>query len=69
MTPQQLAENINRYFPTRRAFIECFNMYVEFEALNETTLSRQLSGRIGLGSGWKAAYTLIFEQWEDRPPL
>jgi len=69
MTPEQLATNIARHFLTRRAFIECFNKYAGFEALNETTLSRQLSGRIGLGNGWKAAYTLIFERWDDRPPL
>lgn len=60
MTPQQLSNNIARHFPTRREFIENFNLLAE-AGLNETTLSRQLSGRIGLGMGWKAAYTLFFD--------
>jgi len=66
MTQQQLATNIARHFPTRRAFVEELNFQAEFNALDETTLSRQLSGRIGLGNGWKAAYTLFFERWERR---
>ena len=60
MTPEQLATNIARHYPTKRAFIEDFNRRTEV-GLDETTLSRQLSGRIGLGMGWKAAYTLFFE--------
>ena len=60
MTPQQLSDNIARHFPTRRAFIEDFNLRTEV-GLDETTLSRQLSGRIGLGKGWIAAYTLFFD--------
>lgn len=60
MTPQKLSENIARHFPTKRAFIEEFNLRTEV-GLDETTLSRQLSGRIGLGMGWKAAYTLFFD--------
>jgi hypothetical protein len=60
MTTEQLSANIARHFSTRRAFIEDFNLRTEV-GLDETTLSRQLSGRIGLGKGWVAAYTLFFE--------
>lgn len=66
MTPQQLSDNIARHFPTRRAFIEELNFHAEFNALDETTLSRQLSGKIGLGNGWRVAYTLFFERCERR---
>lgn len=59
MTPQQLSDKIARHYPTRRAFLEEFNLCTEV-GLDETTLSRQLSGGIGLGMGWKAAYTLFF---------
>ena len=60
MTPQQLSDNIATHFKTRREFIEDFNLRTEV-GLNETTLSRQLSGKIGLGKGWVAAYTLFFD--------
>ena len=60
MTPQQLSDNIARHFPTRRAFMEDFNLRTEV-GLDETTLSRQLSAKIGLGKGWTAAYTLFFD--------
>ena len=60
MTIEQLSTNIARHFPTRRAFIADFNLRTD-NTLDETTLSRQLSGRIGLGNGWKAAYTLFFD--------
>jgi len=60
MTSQQLSDNISTHFPTRRAFIDDFNLRTDV-GLDETTLSRQLSGKIGLGKGWIAAYTLFFD--------
>jgi hypothetical protein len=68
MTTDPLTANIARFFPTHRAFIAAFNWYAGFEALNETTLSRQLSGRVALSNGWKAAYAIVFERWYDYPP-
>ena len=62
MTTEQLSANIARHFSTRRAFIEAINLQAEFGALNETTLSRQLSGRVALSNGWRVAYTLFFER-------
>jgi hypothetical protein len=62
MTTEQLSANIARHFPTRRAFIEAINLQAEFKALNETTLSRQLSGRVAMSNGWRVAYTLFFER-------
>lgn len=59
MTTEQLKQQITANYPTRRAFIVAFNDAAGFAALNESILSRQLSGRVALSIGWQAAYTLF----------
>ena len=60
MTTEKLLSLIQARFETRRAFIVAFNE-ASGEELDETTLSRQLSGKIALSAGWRAAYTLFFK--------
>lgn len=52
-------KSLTARFPTNRAFIEAFNAAAGFEALDETVLSRQLSGKRNLSKAWKAAYKLF----------
>ena len=60
MHTEKLLSLIQARFETRRAFIVAFNE-ASGEELDETTLSRQLSGKIALSAGWRAAYTLFFK--------
>ena len=60
MTKETLKTAIDGAFETRRAFIAAFNETAGVDALDETTLSRQLSGRIALSGGYAAAYGLFF---------
>ena len=59
MTTEYLKEQIAAHYPTRRAFSVAFNDAAGFAALNESILSRQLSGRVALSVGWQAAYTIF----------
>lgn len=52
---------IEARYKSKRAFIIAFNQKAGFEALDETALSRQLSERVALSNGWKAAYKLFFD--------
>ena len=60
MTTEQLKATIEARYQSKRAFVADFNETVEFAALDETTLSRQLSGNIGISKFAAAAYTLFF---------
>lgn len=61
MSRDQLKTQIEARFQSKRAFVLAFNEKVKFEAIDETTLSRQLSGRVKLSHGWQAAYILFFQ--------
>lgn len=60
MTTTEIKENIYTHFKTNREFIKDFNQRTGV-GLNETTLSRQLSGKIRIGKGWMAAYIFFFD--------
>lgn len=60
MTTETIKANIEARYKSKRAFILAFNE-ASGEELDETTLSRQLSGKIALSAGWRAAYTLFFK--------
>ena len=60
MSKETLAEQIDATFSTRRRFVEAFNSAAECEALDETTLSRQINGRIAISGGFAAAYMFFF---------
>jgi hypothetical protein len=61
MTGHELRQQIQSLFNTSRDFVAAFNKAAGFGALDETTLSRQLSGRVSLSRGWIAAYTFFFQ--------
>lgn len=60
MTKEQLKSEIETRFQLRRAFVSAFNEKAGFEALNETVLSRQLSGGRSLSAAWQCAYLFFF---------
>lgn len=60
MNKEKLAILINAHYISKRAFINSFNNTVGFNALDETVLSRQLSGGRALSAAWKCAYILYF---------
>lgn len=60
MTKEHLKKEIETRFPSRRAFVSAFNEKAGFEALNETVLSRQLSGGRSLSAAWQSAYCFFF---------
>jgi hypothetical protein len=62
MTTETLKQAIEARYKSKRAFIIAFNEKAGFEALDETTLSRQLSERISLSAAWKCAYKFFFNQ-------
>lgn len=62
MTTTALKATIEARYLSRRAFIIAFNQQAGFDALDETTLSRQLSGRVSLSAAWKCAYKFFFEK-------
>lgn len=62
MTTTTLKQTIEARYKSKRAFIVEFNDKAGFEALDETTLSRQLSGRVSLSAAWKCAYKFFFEK-------
>lgn len=62
MTTETIKANIEARYKSKRAFILAFNEYAGFEALDESVLSRQLSERVNLSNGWKAAYKFFFDQ-------
>lgn len=64
MTAKQLQYLVDRSFDTRRAFVAAFNAAAGKDAkgrnpLNETTLSRQITGKIAVSGGFAAAYTFF----------
>ena len=61
MTTETIKATIEARYKSKRAFIIAFNQKAGFEALDETALSRQLSERVALSNGWKAAYKLFFD--------
>lgn len=42
-------------------FVDAFNTCFGEDMLADTTLSRQLSGRIGISNAWHVAYQLYFK--------
>jgi hypothetical protein len=60
MSKEALKARIDADFSTRRRFVEAFNVAAECEALDETTLSRQINGRIAISGGFAAAYVFFF---------
>lgn len=60
MNTETLKATIEARYKSKRAFILAFNECAGFEALDESVLSRQLSERVNLSNGWKAAYNLFF---------
>lgn len=63
MTKETLLHEIETRFPSRRAFVSAFNEAAGFEALHETTLSRQISGSLGITNFARAAYVLFFSSY------
>ena len=61
MTTETLKATIEARYKSKRAFIIALNKQSGFEALDETTLSRQLSGRVALSAAWKCAYKFFFD--------
>lgn len=61
MTKETLKHEIETRFDSRRVFVLAFNEAAGFEALNETTLSRQLSGSIAISNFAGAAYLFFFK--------
>ena len=60
MTKESLKTEIETRFQSRRAFVSSFKEKAGFEALNETVLSRQLSGGRSLSAAWQCAYLFFF---------
>ena len=60
MTKEQLLSLIEARHKTRRAFVLAFNERAGFAALNETTLSRQISGKVRLSAFAQAAFIFYF---------
>ncbi len=60
MTKHQLLLEIEARFKTKRAFVLAFNEKAGFAALDETTLSRQISGKVGLSAFAQAAFIFYF---------
>lgn len=63
MTKEELFSKIETRFNSRRAFVSAFNEAAGFEALHETTLSRQLSGSLGITNFAQVAYVLFFSSY------
>jgi len=63
MHKEQLKKEIEARFQSRRAFVFSFNEKAGFAALDETTLSRQVSGRVGLSAAWQCAYLFFFSSY------
>lgn len=61
MSREELKQQIDAAFETRRDFIKAFNEAASADVLNETTLSRQLHGKIALSGGYLAAYVFFFQ--------
>ena len=62
MQIETLKSTMEARYKSKRAFIIAFNEQAGFDALDETTLSRQLSGRVSLSAAWKCAYKFFFEK-------
>jgi hypothetical protein len=60
MNKEKLKTEIETRFPSRRAFVAAFNEAAGFEAIDETVLSRQLSGGRSLSAAWQCAYLFFF---------
>jgi hypothetical protein len=65
MTKEQIAKLIDKEYESRRAFISHFNKAAGEEALNESQLSHQLAGKIGLTKAWRAAYAIFFKRLQE----
>lgn len=63
-TATDLRTAIKARYASNRAFCAAFSE-ASGVTLIEQTLSRQLSGRVNLSGGWKAAYNLYFETQEE----
>lgn len=60
MTKEELNKLIKLNYKTNKAFIQDFNKNVKFNALEDVTLSRQLSGKVCISRPWRAAYFFFF---------
>ena len=63
-TEQDLRQAIEARYTSNRAFCVAFEQVTGVK-LDETTLSRQLSGRIALSGFALAAYRLFFQVYEQ----
>jgi hypothetical protein len=63
MTKEELQKMIDENYSTRQSFIDDFNARCEFEVggLTKVVLSKQLSGKTNLSTGFVAAYVLFFK--------
>ncbi len=60
MTKEHLATNIEARFKTRLAFVLAFNEKAGFAALDETTISRQISGNVLSSAFAQVAFIFYF---------
>jgi len=65
MTKEELRNNIEQRFPTRKAFLAAFHD-LSGEKISPSELSHQFSGERGLSKLGRAAYTVFFTLYDQQ---